>query len=30
MRAHSSDWIIDGEETALLSHHYKICDIIEK
>jgi calcium/calmodulin-dependent serine protein kinase len=30
MRSHSTDWIIDGDETALLSHHYQICDIIEK
>jgi hypothetical protein len=25
----AADWI-DGEETALLSHHYQICDILEK
>lgn len=25
-----ADWIVDGNETALLSHHYQICDIIEK
>ncbi|KAI6205715.1 hypothetical protein M3Y94_00823800 [Aphelenchoides besseyi] len=31
MRAQKpSEWIVDGEETALLWHHYQICDIIEK
>ncbi|CAD5234191.1 unnamed protein product [Bursaphelenchus xylophilus] len=34
MRAFSQpsgvEWIVDGEETALLSHHYQICDVLEK